>query len=113
MTSLAYRPRPILARWNAFLETVPATLTIDLGAPALVAGVQLTLGGSDTMVLPELRLEGSLDGLAWAPLPLAPSPDVRALVGRAADLPLATTLPAARPLSPARGRAPSTSGSAT
>jgi hypothetical protein len=98
VTSLAYRPRPILARWNAFLETVPATLTIDLGAPALVADVQLTLGGSDPMVLPELRLEGSLDGLAWAPLPLAPSPDVRALVGRAADLPLATTLPAPRDL---------------
>jgi hypothetical protein len=98
VASLGHRPQPILARWDAFLEKAPATLRIDLGRSTRVAGLRLGLGGSDPMVLPELRLEGSLDGVAWTPIPLVPFPDVRALVAHAADLPLATALATPRDL---------------
>jgi hypothetical protein len=50
------------------------------------------------MALPELRLEGSLDGATWTRLPLAPDPDVRALVRDAAGGPMAAVLATPLPL---------------
>lgn len=89
-----YVPTPILERWQQFLDATPATLTIDLGAPAHVTAVHLVLGGSDPMVLPEARLGVSADADAWTTLPLRPFPDVRALVADAARAPMAAVLPA-------------------
>jgi hypothetical protein len=89
-----YERTPILERWNAFLAKTPATLTIDLGAPARVTGVRLRLGGSDPMMLPELRLGVSADADAWTILPVRPFPDIRALVTEAARAPMAAVLPA-------------------
>jgi hypothetical protein len=91
-------PRSILARWQAFMARAPATLTIDLGATVSVSWVRLRVGGSDPMALPELRLEGSLDGATWTRLPLAPDPDVRALVRDAAGGPMAAVLATPLPL---------------
>jgi hypothetical protein len=88
-----YDPTPILDRWQTFLDAAPATLTIDLGAPARVTGIRLMLGGSDPMMLPELRLGVSADQDAWTTLTVRPFPDVRALVTHAARMPVAAVLP--------------------
>jgi hypothetical protein len=88
-----YEATPLLDRWKAFLDTVPATLTIDLGGPTRVTGVRLALGGSDPMMLPELRLGVSADADTWTTLPVRPFPDVRALVRHAARMPVAAVLP--------------------
>jgi hypothetical protein len=88
-----YEPTPILERWKAFLDATPATLTIDLGATAPVTSVRLTLGGSDPMMLPELRLGVSVDADTWITLPVRPFPDVRSLVDDAARIPVAAVLP--------------------
>jgi hypothetical protein len=51
--------------------------------------VRVSFGGSDPMALPEAILEASADDVTWTSLPLAPYPDVRALVARAAEAPMA------------------------
>jgi len=95
-----YDPVPFLARWRQFLATQPSRLELDLGAPARMTAVVLRLGGSDPMVAPALRLESSIDGRTWTPLPgeLAPLPDVRGLIDHARDARFAlvsgTTVPA-------------------
>jgi hypothetical protein len=91
-----YHPLSVLERWQVFLATSPATLTIDLGTTVPATAVHVHFGGSDPMVLPEARLEASVDEITWTALPLAPFPDVRALVTRAAEAPMAAVLAAPR-----------------
>ena len=89
-----WEPRSILERWNAHLQRAPATLTIDLGATARVVGIRLQLGGSDPMLLPELRVGVSTDADTWTTLHVRPFPDVRALVAEASRAPMAAVLAA-------------------
>jgi hypothetical protein len=93
-----YHPMSVLDRWQVFLATTPATLTVDLGATVPASAIHVLFGGSDPMVLPEARLDVSVDEVTWTPLPLAPFPDVRALVTRAADAPLAAVPATPRPV---------------
>ena len=94
-----YDPVPFLDRWQQFLASQPSRFELDLGAPDRMTAVVLRLGGSDPMVAPSLRLESSLDGATWTPLPgdLIPLPDVRALVEQAADARFALVLGTAVP----------------
>jgi hypothetical protein len=84
-----YDPMPVLQRWQVFLATAPAMLTVDLGALVPATAVRVSFGGSDPMALPEAILEASADDVTWTALPLAPYPDVRALVAHAAEAPMA------------------------
>lgn len=83
-----YDPVPFLTRWQEFLATQPSRLELDLATPVRMTAVVLRLGGSDPMVVPAMRLESSLDGGTWTPLPgdLAPLPDVRGLIDHARDI---------------------------
>ena len=97
--------RVVLLEQGRILDLVDATdariggaLRHDLGAAPSVSSIRIRLGGSDPMVLPVLRVEGSADGDAWAPLAVHPFPDIRALVDDAADVTMAAEPPAPTPI---------------
>jgi len=94
--SVWYQPLSVLQRWQVFLATTPATLMVDLGASVPATTIRVSFGGSDPMALPDARLDVSEDAVTWTSLPLAPYPDVRALVTHAADAPMAAVLPTPR-----------------
>ncbi len=76
--------------WRRFLAEQPSRLTIDIGAVRAVDGLTVRFTGTDPLALPLVQVESSLDGTTWRPLPapLAPLPDVSALVDRAAEMPM-------------------------
>jgi hypothetical protein len=83
-----YDAVPFVERWRRFLATQPARLTIDLGAVHEVRGLDVRLAGTDPQAVPAVRVETSLDGHTWQPVPAAlrPLPDVRGFVTDAARL---------------------------
>lgn len=89
-----FDPVPFLARWKTFLATQPAQLVLDLGRRHRVTGIGVRFAGTDPLALPHIVVEYSEDGTRWVPFPgaLEPLPDVRALVDRAAELPMGIAL---------------------
>lgn len=90
-----FDPIPFRDRWQILLETQPAQLVLDLALEHAVSGIALRLAGTDPLALPRIVAEYSADGRHWIPFdaPLRPLPDVRALVDRAAELPMGIVLP--------------------
>jgi hypothetical protein len=100
LRGLWWDPVPFRTRWDTFLQAQPTTLTVDLGTSRDASAVVLRLAGTESLAIPYVAVEGSLDGTTWTPFGagLEAIPDVRNLVDHATDLRMGAFPPAATPI---------------